>query len=156
MMRAPDAYILGALRAPGAGIVGVLRRLYRSTAHCPGVVWQCDCWALAERLLPAFYTLPSGNTQRVCSEAVFCNAQPPPLYDTWVTAGRIMLTTLCTQGNGFTCGIDDVILNPEAEAKRAEVLTGADAVALRASAEAAGLPSLKVSLAVPFCSPHRW
>ena len=50
---------------------------------------------------------------------------------------------LCVQGNGFTCGIDDVILNPEAETKRAEVLTGADATALRASAEAAGLPSLK-------------
>jgi hypothetical protein len=48
------------------------------------------------------------------------------------------------QGNGFTCGIDDVILNPEAEAKRATVLKGADATALRASAEAAGLPPLKV------------
>jgi hypothetical protein len=58
-----------------------------------------------------------------------------------------VLTTLCTQGNGFTCGIDDVILNPEAEAKRAKVLTGADATALRASADAAGLPSLKVSIA---------
>jgi hypothetical protein len=66
-----------------------------------------------------------------------------------VTPGRIVSTTLCTQGNGFTCGIDDVILNPEAEAKRAKVLTGADATALRASAEAAGLPSLKVSV-LPF------
>lgn len=65
-----------------------------------------------------------------------------------ITAGRLVLTILCVQGNGFTCGIDDVILNPEAEAKRAEVLTGADATALRASAEAAGLPSLKVSISL--------
>lgn len=55
---------------------------------------------------------------------------------------------MCMQGNGFTCGIDDVILNPEAEAKRAEVLTGADATALRASAEAAGLPPLEVCISL--------
>lgn len=48
------------------------------------------------------------------------------------------------QGNGFTCGIDDVILSPEAETKRASILVGAEATALRASADAAGLPPLKV------------
>lgn len=53
----------------------------------------------------------------------------------------------CPQGHGFTCGIDDVLLSPGAESKRATILGGAEATVLRASAEAAGLTSLPVHAA---------
>ena len=50
--------------------------------------------------------------------------------------------------HGFTCGLDDVLLSPAAEAKRASTLLGVEAAALRASATAAGLPPLQVRLTV--------
>lgn len=43
------------------------------------------------------------------------------------------------QWHGFTCGMDDLLLVPRAEARRKEILTTADAVAVKASADFAAV-----------------
>eukprot|EP00208_Stichococcus_sp_RCC1054_P004326 CAMPEP_0206143018 /NCGR_PEP_ID=MMETSP1473-20131121/19032_1 /ASSEMBLY_ACC=CAM_ASM_001109 /TAXON_ID=1461547 /ORGANISM="Stichococcus sp, Strain RCC1054" /LENGTH=1731 /DNA_ID=CAMNT_0053538243 /DNA_START=203 /DNA_END=5398 /DNA_ORIENTATION=- len=63
-------------------------------------------------------------------------------------AGRLLsgfsrLFTHFLHGHGFTCGIDDVLLSPAAEAARAKQMRGAEKTALVASARVAGLPEIK-------------
>ena len=59
-------------------------------------------------------------------------------------AGRLLsglsrlFTTFC-QHHGFTCGLDDVVLVPAAEQERAEILARAEARAMTASADFAGI-----------------
>ena len=49
------------------------------------------------------------------------------------------LWTIFLQGNGFTCGIGDLLLNGMAEHKRAELTAQAERRATNASAEFAGI-----------------
>ncbi len=59
-------------------------------------------------------------------------------------AGRLLsglsrlFTTFC-QHHGFTCGLDDVVLVPAAEQERAAILARAEARAMTASADFAGI-----------------
>ena len=60
------------------------------------------------------------------------------------TAGDLLsslsrLWTIFLQGNGFTCGIGDLLLNPAAELKRAELTAQAERKATCASAEFVGI-----------------
>eukprot|EP00891_Asterochloris_glomerata_P002926 jgi/Astpho2/2926/e_gw1.00050.63.1_t len=76
-------------------------------------------------------------------------------------AGRLLsglsrlFTTFC-QHHGFTCGLDDVVLVPAAEQERAAILARAEARAMTASADFAGIGADEEALqeysqAVPSC-----
>lgn len=60
------------------------------------------------------------------------------------TAGDLLsclsrLWTIFLQGNGFTCGISDLLLNSVAELKRQELTAQAEHKAICASAEIVGI-----------------
>lgn len=79
------------------------------------------------------------------------SCQPQALKQAWLqelyggrTAGDLLsslsrLWTIFLQGNGFTCGIGDLLLNPAAELKRAELTAQAERKATCASAEIVGI-----------------